>query len=122
MAFQTGVVRLDPATGTTSLLIDLVTRFGVIGASWATLVEVPIPTAQEDTDITLPAINAALSDTDGSETLVLNLSGFPAGATFSKGALDAGSGDWIIDNPDGDHRSRHQSAHHDAAGGLQRQL
>ncbi len=53
----------------------------------------------EDTAIALPLITVAAADTDGSETLVLRLSGFPAGTGFSLGALDAGSGDWVIDDP-----------------------
>ncbi len=55
-------------------------------------------TGAEDTDITMPAITASLTDTDGSETLTFALSGYPAGATFSVGALDAGSGKWLITN------------------------
>ncbi|WP_374624409.1 beta strand repeat-containing protein, partial [Devosia sp.] len=53
----------------------------------------------EDTAIALPLITAAAADTDGSESLVLRLSGFPAGTSFSLGALDVGSGDWVIDDP-----------------------
>ena len=44
-------------------------------------------------------IAATLADTDGSETLGFTLSGFPDGATFSLGAFDAGSGNWIVDDP-----------------------
>lgn len=59
--------------------------------------------ADEDTTITLPAVNAALTDVDGSESLVLMLSGFPVGATFSVGALDTDPssgnyGKWVIDD------------------------
>ncbi|MDB5875682.1 MAG: uncharacterized protein JWQ07_5124, partial [Ramlibacter sp.] len=50
----------------------------------------------EDHSVQLPAIMAALNDNDGSETLVLHLTGFPAGATFSVGALDGSSGHWLI--------------------------
>ena len=50
-------------------------------------------------EITLPVINASLTDTDGSETLTIALSGYPAGATFSVGAFDAGSGKWLITDP-----------------------
>ena len=54
----------------------------------------------EDTAIEVP-ITAQLSDTDGSESFVLVLTGFPAGATFNAGALDADSGSatfgaWVI--------------------------
>ena len=50
----------------------------------------------EDHSVQLPAITTALTDTDGSETLVLHLTGFPTGATFSVGALDVPSGHWLI--------------------------
>ncbi len=57
-------------------------------------------TGIEDTAIAFPAITAAVSDTDGSESLVLMLSGFPADATFSVGTLDAQTGHWVIDASD----------------------
>jgi hypothetical protein len=50
----------------------------------------------EDQPLTLPTITAAVADTDGSEILSVHLTGFPAGATFSKG--HAGPGGWVIDN------------------------
>lgn len=50
----------------------------------------------EDMPIVLPLIQASLVDTDGSETLKLRLSGFPEGAIFSVGELDADTGDWVI--------------------------
>jgi VCBS repeat-containing protein len=56
---------------------------------------------EEDHTIILPKISASVTNTDGSETLVLKLSGFPAGATFSVGAPGAGddAGKWIISKP-----------------------
>ncbi len=39
----------------------------------------------EDTAISIPEINAALQDTDGSETLSVSISGVPVGATLSDG-------------------------------------
>lgn len=51
---------------------------------------------EEDTPIDID-ISAALADTDGSESLVLKLTGFPAGATFSLGTLQGA--EWVIDNP-----------------------
>ncbi|MCQ1570726.1 Ig-like domain-containing protein [Neorhizobium galegae] len=46
------------------------------------------------------AINIALGDTDGSEKVTrVELSGFPAGATFNQGALVGGV--WVIANPAG---------------------
>lgn len=58
----------------------------------------------EDTLITLPVINASLTDIDGSEALTIALSGYPAGATFSVGELDVLSGSptfgkWIVTDP-----------------------
>ena len=53
----------------------------------------------ENQPLALPTVTAALNDTDGSETLVLRLSGFPEGATFSKGALDVATGEWVIADP-----------------------
>ncbi|MEX0957527.1 MAG: tandem-95 repeat protein [Rhizobiaceae bacterium] len=52
----------------------------------------------EDTAIPLLAITAAVTDTDGSETLELLLSGYPAGATFSLGQPGAVAGTWVIDD------------------------
>jgi autotransporter-associated beta strand protein len=48
----------------------------------------------EDTSILLP-INAALVDTDGSETLTVRISGVPTGVLLSAGA-NAGSGNWDL--------------------------
>ncbi|MCK1712828.1 MULTISPECIES: VCBS domain-containing protein [unclassified Bradyrhizobium] len=52
----------------------------------------------EDSPIKLPAITAAVLDTDGSETLLIKLSGYPAGATFSMGQPGTGAdaGHWLI--------------------------
>lgn len=52
----------------------------------------------EDAVVTLPKITSARIDADGSETLALKLSGFPVGATFSKGAAGTGAdaGLWVI--------------------------
>ena len=54
----------------------------------------------EDTAIDVP-VTAQLADTDGSESFVLVLTGFPAGAIFNAGALDEASdsptlGAWVI--------------------------
>ncbi|MET3595343.1 VCBS repeat-containing protein, partial [Mesorhizobium shonense] len=65
---------------------------------YARLLTVPAE-APQDQPLTLPTITAALTDTDGSEKLVLRLSGFPAGATFSVGALDPATGDWVVSDP-----------------------
>jgi VCBS repeat-containing protein len=50
----------------------------------------------ENATITLPLMTALLgADTDGSESVQVRLSGYPAGATFSKG-LSNGDGTWRI--------------------------
>ena len=48
----------------------------------------------EDTPISLN-ITSALTDTDGSETLSINISGMPAGSTLSAGT-DNGDGSWTL--------------------------
>ncbi|MBB3713010.1 VCBS repeat-containing protein [Limimaricola variabilis] len=50
---------------------------------------------EEDQPLAL-GLAAALADTDGSETLRLVLSGYPAGATFSFGTADGAV--WVIEN------------------------
>ncbi|UUZ69420.1 tandem-95 repeat protein [Polaromonas sp. P2-4] len=45
----------------------------------------PVNTGLEDTAIPLSSINAALTDTDGSETLTIAINALPAGATLSDG-------------------------------------
>ncbi len=51
-------------------------------------------TGNEDTGIPL-GITAALTDTDGSETLSIKISGVPTGALLSKGT-DQGGGSWLL--------------------------
>ena len=55
----------------------------------------------EDHVVDLSTVAAVLNDTDGSESLRLVLSGFPAGATFSAGHAGSGAdaGKWVIDDP-----------------------
>jgi VCBS repeat-containing protein len=58
----------------------------------------PVPSAfagNAGGTITLAGLTA-LTDTDGSESLSLNLSGFPAGSVFNAGHLDANTGHWVI--------------------------
>ena len=52
----------------------------------------------EDQTGNLLPITATLTDTDGSETLSVRLTGFPAGGTFNVGALQA-DGSWLIASP-----------------------
>ncbi|EBA05544.1 von Willebrand factor, type A [Sagittula stellata E-37] len=59
-----------------------------------------LPEALTSEDQPLPVnLAAELTDTEGSETLTITLSGFPAGATFSLGA--ASGSDWVIAHPEG---------------------
>ncbi|WP_299939030.1 Ig-like domain-containing protein [uncultured Pelagimonas sp.] len=55
-----------------------------------------LASSQEDETFDI-GLAADLGDTDGSETLSVTLTGFPAGATFNLGQLD-GAGDWVIEN------------------------
>ncbi|WP_245481456.1 VCBS domain-containing protein [Bradyrhizobium sp. LVM 105] len=57
-----------------------------------------VPGFGSNSPIKLPAITAAAVDSDGSETLLIKLSGYPAGATFSVGHAGTGAdaGQWLI--------------------------
>ncbi|MBL6948895.1 MAG: hypothetical protein ISR51_09500, partial [Rhodospirillales bacterium] len=55
-------------------------------------------TGQEDTAIALD-ISAALTDTDGSETLSVTIAGVPSGAVLSAG-IDNEDGTWTVDGAD----------------------
>jgi hypothetical protein len=50
----------------------------------------------EDTTALLTGLTASLADQDGSETLSLQLTGFPEGATFSAGLLEDGA--WVLNS------------------------
>lgn len=55
----------------------------------------------EDSTVNLGTMQFTTPDTDGSETIVVVLTGQPAGATFNKGYVDPGnSSRWIIDGGD----------------------
>lgn len=66
----------------------------------------------EDTPIALD-ISAALTDTDGSETLSLTISGVPDGAALSAG-VDQGGGVWLLQPEDLDGLTITPPAHSDA--------
>jgi len=59
---------------------------GAVGGTYAT---------EEDTPVALAGIGGALVDTDGSESLSFQISGVPAGATFSAGS-NLGGGVWAF--------------------------
>jgi hypothetical protein len=66
----------------------------VTGTATAPILAVSVAAGTEDTAIALN-INAALQDTDGSETLSITISGVPSGASLSAGA-DNGDGTWTL--------------------------
>ena len=68
--------------------------FGPDTTAEAPTLTVSAVTGGEDTSIAL-TINAALTDTDGSETLAITISGVPSGATLSAGT-DQGGGVWAL--------------------------
>ena len=53
----------------------------------------------EDTAIDLD-VSALLSDTDSSETLSIEISGVPAGASLNNGTFDTTTGIWTLDSSD----------------------
>lgn len=67
------------------------------GEIFLSLLDLPVVEGLNLEDEALPIdLTAVLADTDGSETLSVTLSGFPAGASFNLGAAQAG--DWVIEN------------------------
>ncbi|MEQ9170527.1 MAG: FecR domain-containing protein [Rhodospirillales bacterium] len=80
----------DPATGTINV--------GVAGVANVPTLEVG--SAIEGTGFRGDAIpldiSSALTDTDGSETLSVSISGVPAGATLSAGTYDAATDTWTL--------------------------
>ncbi|MEQ8321211.1 MAG: LamG-like jellyroll fold domain-containing protein [Rhodospirillales bacterium] len=75
---------------------SVTTTIGIDGDGEAEAPELDVSAAagDEDTAIELD-ISAALTDTDGSETLSINISGVPAGASLSAGT-DNGNGTWSL--------------------------
>ncbi len=87
------------ATSTETANGDTAQTVGTIDVSVAAGADAPTLTVNdgsgtEDTAIALD-ITSALTDTDGSETLSLTISGVPAGATLSAGT-DNGGGTWTL--------------------------
>nr|WP_275670510.1 Ig-like domain-containing protein [Paracraurococcus ruber] len=100
-------------SGTLPLHVTAVSREAANGAEASTTVILPVQvaavadapalqaapaTGDEDTAIALD-LRAALTDTDGSETLTVSLLGVPAGATLSAGTRQA-DGSWQIATAD----------------------
>jgi hypothetical protein len=84
----------DPATGTITVGVD-----GV-----ADVPTLEVGSASEGTGFRGDAIaldvSAALTDTDGSESLSVTISGVPAGAELSAGTYDAATDTWILSSED----------------------
>ncbi|MBF0631567.1 MAG: hypothetical protein HQL89_11340, partial [Magnetococcales bacterium] len=76
------------------------------------LLEVTDVSGTEDTAIDLN-LSAALTDTDGSESLTITLSGVPEGAELSSG-IDNGNGTWTLEAGDLDHLTLTPPANSDA--------
>ncbi|NYZ23140.1 hypothetical protein HND93_25815, partial [Azospirillum sp. ROY-1-1-2] len=78
----------DATTTTTTMTVD------VAAVADAPMLTVDDASGAEDSPVPLD-IAAALTDTDGSETLSVTVSGVPAGATLSAGT-DNGDGSWTL--------------------------
>ncbi len=81
-------------TGGSSITTTATLNVTVNAVADAPTVTVTAATGNEDTAISLN-IAAALADTDGSESLGIQISGVPAGATLSAGT-DNGNGTWTL--------------------------
>ena len=81
------------SNGDTAETVDVLT-VSVEGVADAPTLDVGAVAGTEDTAIALD-IGAGLTDTDGSETLSVTVSGMPAGATLSAGT-DNGDGSWTL--------------------------
>ncbi|WP_291995607.1 tandem-95 repeat protein [Candidatus Accumulibacter sp. ACC003] len=92
LAWQTYSVQFIASGGTQTLRIAAeatprpIRDSGLMIDDIALSETLPTASGDEDTAIRLPAIDAALLDTDGSETLAIVISGLPAGATLSDGS------------------------------------
>ena len=92
----------DTITGTATVTVNVAPL-----AAMPTFVTGSSASGNEEATISLGMIDAAVADTDGSETLVLKLSGFPAGAVFfvagepvgTLGTVAPDIGKFIIDDP-----------------------
>ena len=76
----------EAANGDHSLRVDTIDVEVTAVADQPTLTVPSTVTVDEDTHSATFAINSALADTDGSETLILEISGVPVGATLTDGS------------------------------------
>jgi len=101
-----GSQSFDPALNGSPNIVQLANGdivaswFGAPGGSVYGRVFAIDAAGSEDTTINLPTINAAVTDTDGSESLRLLLTGYPPGASFGVGHAGTGvdAGKWVIDS------------------------
>ena len=91
-------VSLEMDTGETATTRPLSFNVEVTGAADAPNIDAANSTGFEDKEIPV-VLNASLSDTDGSETLVALFDNVPAGAVFSAG-VNNGDGTWTIQGDD----------------------
>ncbi|WP_316202812.1 MULTISPECIES: VCBS domain-containing protein [unclassified Bradyrhizobium] len=87
----------DGGTATAHVTVDVAPKADALTLGF---MDLGPASGAEDTTINLKLISAAVTDTDGSESLRLLISGYPAGATFSVGHAGTGAdaGKWVIDS------------------------
>ncbi|MGJ4894650.1 VCBS domain-containing protein [Bradyrhizobium oligotrophicum] len=87
----------DGGTATAHVTVDVAPKADALTLGF---MDLGPASGAEDTTINLKLISAAVTDTDGSESLRLLITGYPAGATFSVGHAGTGAdaGKWVIDS------------------------
>lgn len=87
-------VTATSSEGATTASTSSTLPVSITGVADTPLLNVAAASGSEDNAVAL-TISAALTDTDGSETLAINISGLPSGATLSSGTLNA-DGSWSL--------------------------
>ncbi|BAM90588.1 putative outer membrane adhesin like protein, multiple VCBS domains [Bradyrhizobium oligotrophicum S58] len=87
----------DGGTATAHVTVDVAPKADSLTLSF---MDLGPASGAEDQTINLKLISAAVTDTDGSESLRLLITGYPDGATFSVGHAGTGAdaGKWVIDS------------------------
>src|SRR4029077_14244629 len=86
-----------PGQGSASTSHDILVTVNAVAD--APTLTVAAASGNEDSAIQL-SISSALTDTDGSESLVITITGVPAGATLNHGSYDAGTDTWTLSPSD----------------------